>query len=438
MARQTNTNASLVPERLRNALARAEDGPVFPAALLAVHTLDVVRTTPAFAALEDKAGPEAALRLAVTFATEASTKEFAEKQEATPARAAAVRIAFTNEVIARSPDALYDMSAVLARAEKMWGDLGPERQKQITSNPGAILAALDGAAQNRRPLGSASGGTISYSDNAAAKGAFERDKFGMTDIDRVKRVMDGDEPASVRSSSRDFRQMDNPDTAVRSTTRSNFSSSMFAREAGLDWSTFDYLRKSSENFSGSNILHAGIDAKALGLNKDRDAVADLAVLDKYDPEGRQQRKQSDEAFDRWLKAKHKEIEEWNQKLAATPEGPERDKVLQGYDEFIEQGAQETGANDYDKRLKQRGVPQKVIDARKRTKQRLLKKAKVDRAVVQKFGGENAFAKLDAVASAGGKPSTDAANRADQRRVIFLMWVGRTRLHPAILRMNRPR
>ncbi|WP_375415646.1 hypothetical protein [uncultured Bradyrhizobium sp.] len=105
------------------------------------------------------------------------------------------------------------------------------------------------------------------------------------------RVAGGHRPGiseSGRESSKsNYQVLGNSDPrSMQAVTSANFAGSAFA-QAGLDFGTFSYLRGQDRSFTTQNILNAANDAKALGFGpKDRAAVLDHTIIDRYDRKAR--------------------------------------------------------------------------------------------------------------------------------------------------------
>lgn len=90
---------------------------------------------------------------------------------------------------------------------------------------------------------------------------------------------------------------------------------------------------SDQNLSSTHIIHGTEDARALGLvtdpktgRIDRDAIKDMAILDRADPGGRAQRLAAYKAYDAWLKKNKAEIQRLQDAIARAETAAEKKKA----------------------------------------------------------------------------------------------------------------
>lgn len=255
-------------------------------------------------------------------------------------------------------------------------------------------------------------------------GFFAQDAFGLT---RQQRLFGGisNEEHTIRSGTAlgafrtSYADIDprvwNPSSGAAGLTALNFGGTDFAR-SGLDLPTTQYLF--GQGFNGTQILHAGQDAQALGLNpKDRATTRDFAVLDRADPDGRAQRQDANKAYGEWLAQNKNQITQLQAAIDQAPDEPTRQRRQQALDQLMQQGHNTTGQTAVDARLAEiplapgvePGGPDDPVAAQQRNRRRIEHVNGVDLELVNEAGidGARSVSADTLIAAASNQEPSDA-------------------------------
>lgn len=243
---------------------------------------------------------------------------------------------------------------VQADTERLWGTLSGRHKHEIAANPGVassiVAEAMRGDAALALKLPDILRSAGAGHDPAEPGSFFARDAFGRIGWDRAT--------AGDGYSSRSYALSLSAYSAdVSRITAANWgdSNSMAFINAGLDYRTFSYLR--GLGFSPTQMIHAGEDARALGLSpRDPKTAESLATLDRADPEGRAQRVAAWQRYDRWLKENKDEIERRKAAIEAVTDPAERERLRREYDDFLKRGRDVTGVSAITERPSVRDDP----------------------------------------------------------------------------------
>jgi hypothetical protein len=231
---------------------------------------------------------------------------------------------------------------VQADTERLWGTLSGRHKHEIAANPGAatsiVAEAMRGDAALALKLPDILRNAGPGQGPAEPGSFFARDAFGRIGWDRAT-AGDGYSSRSYALSLAAY------SADVSRITAGNWgdSNSMAFINAGLDYRTFSYLR--GLGFSPTQMIHAGQDARALGLNsRDPKTAESLATLDRADPEGRAARVAAWQRYDRWLKENKDEIERRKAAIEAVTDPAERERLRREYEDFLKRGKDATGVS----------------------------------------------------------------------------------------------
>jgi hypothetical protein len=182
-------------------------------------------------------------------------------------------------------------------------------------------------------------------DVAAGDAGSFFDARGLTRLDRLGAGSTGAYFGSGYSS---LNTRWDPSSGVMGLTAANFGSTEFSR-AGLDLTTTRYLY--GQGFTTSQILHAGQDAQALGLNpRDPQTARDFAVLDRFDPAGRVERNAAYARYGKWLEEQKAEIARLQAAVDNATDDAARQAAIRARDAFLKRGQDQTGVTAAGQRI----------------------------------------------------------------------------------------